>query len=82
VTAAHFHKIFSVILQHGNVSKLKYLGTTPTNRNDIHHGIKKINKSGYAFYYSLRKMLSFRLLYKTSESRIQKTITLSVESWV
>jgi hypothetical protein len=58
VTAAHFHKIFSVILQHGNVSKLKYLGTTPTNRNEVHDKIGKRIHFGNTCYYSIHQLLS------------------------
>ena len=47
------------------VEKLKYLGVTVTNTNDIREEIKRSISMGNACYYSLKKILSFRLFPKT-----------------
>ena len=47
------------------VEKLKYLGTTLTNRNSIQEEIKSRLKLGNACYYSVQNLWSSRLLSKT-----------------
>ena len=47
-----------------NVEKFKCMGVKVTNTNDIHEEIKRRIKRGNACYYSLKKILSFRLLSK------------------
>jgi hypothetical protein len=42
--------------------KFKYLGTTPTNHNDILDKIKSRLNSGNACYYSVQNLLSSRLI--------------------
>ena len=60
------------------VEKLKYLGTTLTNRNSILEEIKSRLRSGNAFYHSVQNLLSSRLLSKNLKIRIYRTIILPV----
>jgi hypothetical protein len=59
-----------------NVSQLKYLGTTDTNKNFIQEEIKRGLNTGNACYYSVQNLLSSRLLSKNVKIRIYKTIIL------
>ena len=60
------------------VEKFKYLGVTVTKMNDIHEEIKHRIKKGNAWYYSLEKILPFRLLSKKLKVNTYKTIILLV----
>jgi hypothetical protein len=60
------------------VEEFKYLGTTLTNQNSIQEEVKSRLKSGKACYYSVRNLLSSRLLSKNVKIRIYKTIILPV----
>jgi hypothetical protein len=69
-----------------NVSQFKYLGTTVKNQNLIEEEIKRRLNSGNAWYNSVQKLLSSRLLSKNIKIRICKTIIFPVvlygcETW-
>jgi hypothetical protein len=70
-----------------NVAQVKYLGTTVTKQILIQEKIKRRLNSGNAFYQSVQKILSSRLLSKNVKSRVYKTIIFPVvlhgcETWV
>ena len=59
------------------VKIFKYLGTLVTN-NSIQEEIKRRLKIGNSCYYSVRTLLSSRLLSKNFKIKIYKTIILPV----
>jgi hypothetical protein len=61
-----------------NASQFKYLGTTATNQNLTWGEIKRRLNSGKAFKYSVQNILSSRLLSKSLQIIIHKTIILLV----
>ena len=59
-----------------NVKKFRYLGVTVTNTNDIREEMKLRINMRNACYYSVEKILSFRLLSKKFKVKTYKTIIL------
>jgi hypothetical protein len=68
------HNIRTANELHANVAKFKYLGTTPTNQNDIHDEIKNRLNSENACYYSVQNLLSSRFISKNLKIKIYKTV--------
>jgi hypothetical protein len=68
-----------------SVEEFKYLGTTSTNQNSNHEGIKSRLKSVNACYHSVQNLLSSSLLSKNLKIKKYRTIILFVlykcESW-
>ena len=60
------------------MEKVRYLGVTITNTNDIREEIKRRINMGNACYYSLETILSSRLLSKKFKVKTYKTIILPI----
>jgi hypothetical protein len=66
-----------------NVSHIKYLGTTVTNRNFIHKEIKRRLNSGHDCYHSVQNLPSSHLLSKNVKIRtiILPVVLHECETW-
>jgi hypothetical protein len=69
-----------------NVAKSKHLGMTLTNKNEIHDEIKSTLNVGNASYYSVKNLLSSRLISKNLKIKIYRTVIFPVvlygcETW-
>jgi hypothetical protein len=76
--AGHSHSVKIDSKSFERVEEFKYLGTALTNRNCIHEEIKSRLKSGNACYRSVQNLLSSRLLSKSTQIRVYRTVVLPV----
>jgi len=77
-------RIRDVVIDKGN--KFKYLGAYVTNKNEVTEEMKSRLVSGNAFFYSVKKLLTSRLISRKLKLKIYKTVILSIilygcESW-
>jgi hypothetical protein len=59
-----------------NMAKFQHLGTTATNKNCIHEGIKRRLNSGNACYHSVQNLFFSHLLPKNLNVKIYRTTIL------
>jgi len=84
--AGRFHGVRIDNSTFERVEEFKYLGTTLKNKNSIAEEINSRLKSGNACYYSVKKLLSSRLLSKNIKIQINRIVSLLVvlygcETW-
>jgi hypothetical protein len=77
---------FVLVAKFEKVTKFKYLGTTLTNKNNIHDEIKSRLNSGNSCCYSVQNLSFSRLITKNLKIKIYKTVILPVvlygcETW-
>jgi hypothetical protein len=83
--AGQYHNLLITLKSLKNVAKFKHVGTTATNQNGIHKEIMRLNSENDC-YHSVQNLLSFHLLSKNLEMKINNTIILPVvlhgcETW-
>jgi hypothetical protein len=84
--AGQYHNIRIRNKSFESVEQLRYFGTTLTNHYCMHEEMKNRFKSGNAFSYSVKNLLSSSLLSKNIKIKIYMTIILLVvlygcETW-
>jgi len=65
-----------------NLAKLKCLGTTLTNQNDIDDEIKNRINSGNACYYSVQNLLSSYIISRNLKTKCTKLQFCHLLVWV